>query len=86
MFAEFRFGGLKVARVQLNITSLAQSLIGLRGGTSVGFHRVGQPVGTLLHIGIDESVTGTQQHNDHEDAPRHSKACKRRAKLIPSGS
>ena len=37
----------------------------------------------LLHGGVDESVAGSQQHDNHEDAPRHGKARERRAELVP---
>ena len=46
-------------------------------------HRVRQPVLILLQVRIDETVAGTQEHDEHEDAPRHGESRERRAELIP---
>ena len=77
-------GGSQVLGVQVDATSLAQSLIGFRGVTPIGLHRVGEPVASLLYVGIDESVACTQQHDNHKNAPRHSKSCQCRAQLVAS--
>ena len=82
MILKLRFCSLQIVFVQLDIASFAQSLIGFRSGTSIRLHRVGKVVTHHIHIGIDESVTSTQQYDDHEDAPRHSKTCERSTELI----
>ena len=81
---ELSFCGLHILGVQLDISSLLHTLVGLRGTSAIHLHRAGQVVAVHLHRSIDESVTSSQQHDDHKDSPRHSKSCERSAKLIPS--
>ena len=76
-------GNLKILGLETDVPTLLQALIRLRGTTAPDLHGVREPVLVLLQVGIDESVTGTQQHDQHEDTPRHSKACERRAELVP---
>ena len=76
--------GFQVLHVQLYIAPFLQTFIGHRSPTAINLHRVGQEVAVHLHRGIDETVSGSQQHDDHKDAPRHSKSRERSTKFIPS--
>ena len=79
---ELRFCGSQVFRIEVDPAALAQSGIGFRRHTSIDLHRVGEEVAAHLHRRIDETIAGTQQHDNHEDAPRHSEARERRAEFV----
>ena len=73
----------QVFRIEIDPAALTQSGVGFRRHTTIDLHRVGEEVAAHLHRRIDESVAGTQQHDNHEDAPRHSETRERRAELVP---
>ena len=74
-----------IALLQRDATTLFQSLIGFGCLTAEDHDGVGQETAVLLQLGIDESVAGTQQHHEHEDAPGYSKASKCRPQFITLG-
>ena len=37
----------------------------------------------LFQSGVDQTIACAQEHNDHEDTPRHSETRERRAELVP---
>ena len=76
------FGNLPIALVQTNVTSFFEALIRLRGPVAEDHHGAIQEAVALLHIGIDQTITGTQQYNEHEDTPCHRKARECRAQFV----
>ena len=77
-----RAGGGDVAVLQRQVAALLQPLIGLRGHSAEHHHRVRQEAVRLLHLGVDQSVSGAQQDDEHEDAPGHGKSRQARAQLV----
>ena len=67
-------GGLKVFLVQLDASSFAQPFVCLAGDTAMHTHRlIHKPSGRVLQ-GINQSVAGTQQEDEHEDSPCNSES------------
>ena len=82
---ELRIGGGDVTRLQTDAAPLLQTLIGFRGTPSEDHHGVGQEAFRLVQLRVNQSVARTQQYDNHEDAPRHSESCERRAQLVATG-
>jgi hypothetical protein len=82
MVSELRLRGSQVFAVQRDGSSLRQSMIGFLGETAKNLHRVRQEACVLFYLRIEQSVTGTEQHQQHEDAPCHGKACERGAQFV----
>ena len=73
---------IDIPRLQTDIPALLHSLIGLCCLTAKDHHGIREETFTLLQVGIDESITGTQKDDEHEDTPRHSETCERGAQFI----
>ena len=59
-----------------------QTVVSLRRISRAHHHRVVKKPVALYFLGVDESVAGSEQEDNHEDAPRHGKACQRGAQLV----
>ena len=81
---ELAGGDSHVALMQTDVTSLLQSLVGHRRLAAEDHHRTGEEAVVLLYRRIDEAIAGSQEHDEHEDAPRHGEARQRCAQLVAS--
>ena len=84
-FRELLTCDVDVFLVQTDVAAFLESLIGLRRPSAKDYHRTGEEAARLLQLGIDKSIACSKQHDDHEDAPRHSKSCQRGTQLIATG-
>ena len=75
MAGELTAGSVEVGLSEFDGTTFLQSVVGLRGLTAENLHGVGEEASRVLCQGIDESVAGAEQEDEHEDSPRHSKSC-----------
>ena len=71
---ELRFGVRQVAVVQLDAPPFLQAVVRLGGPAGEDADGVERPLGRVLLESVDEAVACAQQHDEHEDAPRHGKA------------
>ena len=72
---ELTAGSVEIGLPQLNGAAFLQSVVGLRGLSTEYLHGVGEEASRVLRQGIDKSVAGAKQEDEHEDSPRHSKSC-----------
>ena len=64
------------------IASFFHALVRFRSCTAEDGHGVHDETIIVVFQCMDKAIACSQQHDKHEDAPRHSKACKRGAQLV----
>ena len=76
------FGSLQVAVLQAYTAALLQSLIGLGRPSRIDADRIEGTLRRRVLESMNKTVSSTQQHNQHKDAPCHGKPCKERTQLV----
>ena len=73
---------VEVRLCEPNGAALLESVVRLGSHAAIDGHRVGREVVAVVHEGIEQAASGSQQHDEHEDAPRYGQAGQAGAQLV----
>ena len=79
---DFAGGQVHITLVVIDSAAFLQAVVGLGRAAAAHLHDVGGDALPAAHEGVHQAVAGTQQHNEHEDAPGHRKAREGGAELV----
>lgn len=77
---------LDIALTQTNPPAFFHPLVCLRRPTAVDTHRIREKTVELRHLGINQAIARTQQHNQDKNTPYHRKAGQRSPQLVAARS